>query len=168
MVPLCKKSSLGLASAFLLLAVAGAFSQSLPTVKDWTGMTAAERLEWNNLKAAWNPDSMSPETRSAAEQLNQDALAALAAGDHAASAKHLNHALAVLRRQDWTPARARNAALTAELDRTVVGPGEPVKIHLGQSFALDEGLKGPVKIVVSLQEATTAGSRPPPPPPRER
>ena len=56
--------------------VAGAFSQSLPTVKDWAGMTPAERTVWGNLKAAWNVDSMSPEIRSQVEQLNKTALAA--------------------------------------------------------------------------------------------
>jgi predicted esterase len=159
MVPHIVKSTLRLTAACLLL-VAGAFCQSLPTVKDWAAMAPAERLAWGNLKAAWNVDSMSPETRSAAEQLDKAALAAVAAGDHAASLKNVSHALLAIRGQEWTPLRAFNAALTVELDRAVAGPGETVKVRLGQSFALDETLKGSLKVTISLQEAATAGSRP--------
>jgi predicted esterase len=137
--------------------VAGAFSQSLPTVKDWAGMTPAEKLVWGNFKVAWSGDSIRPEIRSQVEQLNQAALAAVAAGDRMASVKNVSHALTLLRGQDWTPQRAFSAAMTVDLDRAVVGPGENVKIHLGQTFALDEKL-GALKVAISLQEGS-AGLR---------
>jgi len=137
--------------------VAGAFSQSLPTVKDWAGMTPAERTVWGNLKAAWNTDSMSPEIRSQVEQLNKAALAAIVAGDHGASVKNVSHALTLLRGQEWTPQRAFAAAMTVDLDRAVVGPGEALKIHLGQSFAPDERLTGAIKVAVSLQDIGSRG-----------
>jgi acetyl esterase/lipase len=136
--------------------VAGAFSQSLPTVKDWAGMTPAEKLVWGNFKVAWNGESMSPEIRSQVEQLNKAALAAVAAGDHMASVKNVSHALTLLRGQDWTPQRAFSAAMTVDLDRAVVAPGENVKIHLGQAFALDEKLPGAIKVAVALQESRTS------------
>ena len=157
MVPLTAKSTFRFPSALLLM-VAGAFSQSLPTVKDWAGMTPAEKQEWSNLKVAWDAGSTTPEIRSQVEQLNKAALAAVAAGDHAASVKNASHAVTLLRGQDWTPQRAFSAALTVSLDPAVVGPGETVKIHLGQSFALDDKLAGATKVTVSLQEA---GSRSP-------
>jgi pimeloyl-ACP methyl ester carboxylesterase len=158
MVPPTMNLTWRLTSA-LLLVVAGAFSQSLPTVKDWAGMASSERLVWANLKASWNVESLSPEMRSEVEQLNKAALAAVASGDHAASVKHLSHAITIMRGQEWTPQRAFAAAFTADLDRAVAGPGDVVKIHLGQSFPLDEKLKGAMKITASLQEAATAGSR---------
>jgi predicted esterase len=138
--------------------VAGAFSQSLPTVKDWAGMNSAEKLVWGNFKVAWNGDSMRPEIRSQVEQLNQAALAAVAAGDHMASVKNVSHALALLHGQDWTPQRAFTAAMTVDLDRAIVGPGEIVKIHLGQTFELDQKLAGAMKVAISLQEGS-AGLR---------
>jgi predicted esterase len=136
--------------------VAGAFSQSLPTVKDWAGMNPAEKQVWGNFKAAWNGDSMSPEIRSQVEKLNQAALAAAMSGDHMTSLKNLSHALTLLRGRDWTPQTAFSAAMTVDLDRAVVGPGETVKVHLGQAFALDEKLTGAIKVLVSLQPGSSA------------
>ena len=137
--------------------VAGAFSQSLPTVKDWAGMTPAEKTVWVNLKVAWNSDSARPEIRSQVEQLNKAAVAALADGDRMASVKNVSHAITLLRGQDWTAQRAFTAALTVDLDRATVGPGEAVKVRLGQSFALDEKLPGTMKVAVSLQEGGARG-----------
>ncbi len=121
-------------------------------------MNSAEKLVWGNFKVAWNGDSMRPEIRSQVEQLNQAALAAVAAGDHMASVKNVSHALALLHGQDWTPQRAFTAAMTVDLDRAIVGPGEIVKIHLGQTFELDQKLAGAMKVAISLQEGS-AGLR---------
>jgi len=157
MVLLAWKSVFRLPSALLLMVV-GAFSQSLPTEKDWAGMNPAEKLVWSNLKVAWNGSSVGPEIRAQVEKLNQAALAAVAAGDRMACVKNESHAIALLHGQDWTAQRAFAAAMTVDLDHAVVAPGDPVKIHLGHSFALDEKMTGSLKVAVSLQEGS-AGLR---------
>lgn len=97
-----------------------------------------------------NTAQMRTETRAEVEQLQKQARAAAAAGDHAAAMKHLLHGIVLMRGQRWTSLRALEAGLTVKLDRAVVEPGQPAEVRVGQIFALDQEPEGTLAATVSL------------------
>ena len=76
------------------------------------------------------------------ERLSELAKQANAAGRYGEALKHMYHGMALMRGQAWTPARSLAAALTLKLDHTLLEPGAPFTIRVGQLYALDEKLEG--------------------------
>ncbi len=56
--------------------------------------------------------------------------------------RHFNHAIALMRGQQWTPARALGVAIQMKSDRVIADPGDSLKLKVTQIFALEELLKG--------------------------
>jgi predicted esterase len=92
-------------------------------------------VQYNTLK---NSTKMSDEMRTEVAQLEKMAQEANTARRYGDAIKHLSHASAVLRGQQWTPVRALTTALTMKPNRAVVEPAENVQLQLGQIFSMDE------------------------------
>ncbi|MGA9770819.1 MAG: prolyl oligopeptidase family serine peptidase [Blastocatellia bacterium] len=89
-----------------------------------------------------NSVEMTPEKRAEVDNLGKLATEANAAGKYGDALKHLYHAIALMRKTEWTPARALASALTVKLDRAMLEPGQAVDVRLGQIYSLDEKLEG--------------------------
>src|SRR5258708_31075559 len=81
---------------------------------------------------------LTPEARAEVDQLEKLARAANTEAKYGEALKHLYHAMALMRGNEWTPARALSAAVTVKLDRQMLDPGETVSLKVGQIFSLDE------------------------------
>jgi predicted esterase len=62
------------------------------------------------------------------------------------------HAMAVIRKQPWTPARALSSALQFKADKVVLEPGSLLKLQLSQSFQLEEPLASPLSGSLTLDK----------------
>jgi predicted esterase len=102
-----------------------------------------------------NSVSLSAEKKTEVDQLESLAKAANAAGKYGDALKHLYHAMAIMRGNQWTPARALSSALTMKFDRAMLEPGQTVEVKFGQIYALDEKLAG--KFAGSLTLMKMAG-----------
>jgi predicted esterase len=60
------------------------------------------------------------------------------AKNYAISYRDYQHALTLLRGEQWTPAKAWNIAVTLKPDHSVVEPGQQVNLRMAQSFELDK------------------------------
>ncbi|HZN12550.1 MAG TPA: prolyl oligopeptidase family serine peptidase [Blastocatellia bacterium] len=105
-----------------------------------------------------NSVKLDEEQRLRVEALEAKAREATAAGRHGDALRHYSHAMAILRNQPWTPARALGAALQIKPDRVVVDPGDRVELRLTQIFALEEPLAG--KLAGSLALVPLKDGRP--------
>src|SRR6185295_11105672 len=74
------------------------------------------------------------------------------AGKYGEALKHFYHAIALMRGDEWTPARALSSALTIKLDRTMLEPGQPVEVRLGQIYSLDEQPDGKLAGAIALMK----------------
>src|SRR5262249_51929249 len=74
--------------------------------------------------------------------------------------KHLYHGMALMRGQPWNPARALSSALTLKLDKTILEPGQTVRLHIGQLFQLDEKLEANLSGRISLLNASIEDKAP--------
>lgn len=99
---------------------------------------------------AKNSATLTDERRAEAARLERLAQEANAARRYGDAIKYLTQAMAVVRDQPWTWARALTAALTVKPDRALVEPAETVRLHLGQIFALDEKPQTPLVATVEL------------------
>jgi predicted esterase len=91
-------------------------------------------------------------TRQQVEALEAKARAANGAQKYGEAIKHFSHAMALLRKQPWTPARALNTALQVKLERLIFDPGDTARLKLTQTFALDEPLPGKVTLTLALAQ----------------
>lgn len=110
---------------------------------------------YNTLK---NTRQMSAELRAEVERLGKLAAEATAAKNYGEALKHYFHAMALMRDEKWTPARALSSALTLKLDRALLEPGQAFKLKIGQAFALDQKPDG--KLSGSIALAKPAGGDP--------
>lgn len=72
---------------------------------------------------------------------------------YGAAFKHYSHAIALLRNQAWTPARALSAALQVKAEKLIFDPNETARLTLTQLFALDEPLAGKLNGTLALTAA---------------
>src|SRR6185436_20072176 len=111
-----------------------------------------------------NTVTMSPEKKAEVDRLEALARAANAANKYGDALKHLYHAMALMRGNDWTPANALTSALTIKVDRVVLEPGKSVTIRLAQMYMLDEPLQGKlsgeIEIVRADQPTQVKASKP--------
>ncbi len=56
--------------------------------------------------------------------------------------RNLNQGIALMRGQEWTPARALGIAMQLKSDRVIADPGDNLKLKITQLFTLEEPLKG--------------------------
>jgi len=93
---------------------------------------------------------LTPEARAEVDRLEAMARAANTEGKYGDALKHLYHAMALMRGNEWTPARALGTAVTVKLDRQMLDPGETVSLKVGQLFSLDERLTAKMAASISL------------------
>jgi predicted esterase len=93
---------------------------------------------------------LTPEIRAEVDQLEKLARAANTEARYGDALKHLYHAMALMRGNEWTPARALGTAVTLKLDRQILDPGETVSLKVGQLFSLDEKLTSKLTAKVAL------------------
>lgn len=93
---------------------------------------------------------LTPEARAEVDRLEQMARAANSEGKFGDALKHLYHAMALMRGNEWTPARALGAAVTVKLDRQMLDPGETVSLRVGQLFSLDQKPDGKLAASITL------------------
>ena len=91
-------------------------------------------------------------TRATVSELEKKAQAANTAQKYGDAVKYLSHGMALLRKQPWTPTTALNTALQVNFERLIYDPGDPVRLKLTQSFALDEPLSGKVALSLTLAQ----------------
>jgi predicted esterase len=97
---------------------------------------------------------MTPEKRAEVDRLGELARQANVAGKYGEALKRYYHAIAILRGMEWTPARAFSSALTLKMDQTMLEPGQPVRLKLGQIFSLDQKLEGKLTGSIALMKMT--------------
>lgn len=102
---------------------------------------------YNTLK---NTRQMTAELRAEVERLGKLAAEATAAKNYGEALKRYFQAMALMRDEKWTPARALSSALTLKLDRTILEPGQAFKLKLGQLFALDQKPEGKLSGSIAL------------------
>jgi predicted esterase len=107
-----------------------------------------------------NTVNMSSETRAEVDRLSKLATEANAARRYDEALRHLYHGIALMRGQQWTPARALSSALTIKLDKTIVEPAQTVRLRIGQLFQLDEKLDGTVSGRILLFDASANDKAP--------
>lgn len=100
-----------------------------------------------------NTVTMTPEKKAEVDRLEALARAANAASKYGDALKHLYHAMALMRGNDWTPANALTSALTLKLSSVVLEPGKSVTIRLTQMYALDEPLQGKLNGAIQIVSA---------------
>ena len=93
---------------------------------------------------------LTPETRAEVDRLEQMARAANGESKFGDALKHLYHAMALMRGNEWTPARALGTAVTVKLDQQMLDPGETVSLKVGQLFSLDEKPAGKLAASITL------------------
>src|ERR1700675_1058466 len=93
---------------------------------------------------------LTPEARAEVDRLEQMARAAHGEGKFGEALKHLYHAMALVRGNEWAPARALGTAMTVKLDRQMLDPGETVSLRVGQLFSLDERPAGKLAALITL------------------
>jgi predicted esterase len=111
----------------------------------------ATSVAFNTLK---NSTTLTDEQRAEVDRLAAMARASNTAGRYGEALKNLMHGMAVIRGTPWTSTTALGAALTMKLDRVVLEPASPVKVTLGQLFALDQPVEGKLTGAVSLLPMT--------------
>ncbi len=95
-----------------------------------------------------NTAKLTPSQGEEVDKLTAAAVKSSAAKEYADAYRDLQHAIALMRGGDWTPAKAWALALTLKPNHSVLEPGQSVSLTLGQSFALDHPLtKNPLATV---------------------
>lgn len=97
-----------------------------------------------------NRVTMSDEKRQEVEALEARARKANEEKQYGEAVKHMQHGIALMRNQPWTPLIALNTALQVKMDRRVFDPGEAARVRISQTFALDEPVKGKLKVALAL------------------
>lgn len=128
---------------------------TLALVATATGQDAGQVLRvsvgYNTLK---NSTKLSEEKKAEVDRLGKMASAASAAGKHGEALKHYFHAMAIMRGNERTAARALSSALTIKASRVVLEPLQSIQIKLGQLFALDDKVSPTATLRISLQSRT--------------
>jgi predicted esterase len=93
---------------------------------------------------------LTPEARAEVDRLEAMARAANTEGKYGDALKHLYHAMALMRGNEWTAANALAPSLTVKLERQMLDPGETVSLKVGQIFSLDETLTGKLTARIAL------------------
>jgi len=93
---------------------------------------------------------LNPEAKAEVDRLEKLARAANTDGKYGEALKHLYHAMALMRGNEWTPARALGTAVTLKLDRQMLDPGDTVSLKVGQIFSLDEKLTSKPTVKIAL------------------
>jgi predicted esterase len=105
-----------------------------------------------------NTAQMDEATRQKVAELEKKAQQANMAQQYGEALKHLAHGIALMRKQPWTPMHALSTALQVKAERLIYDPGEPARLKLSQTFALDEPLPG--KLTLALTLAQTNDGKP--------
>lgn len=99
-----------------------------------------------------NSVQMDDATKQTVAELEKKAQAANGAQKYGEAIKHLNHGMALMRKQEWTPRRAFETALQVKLDKLVYDPGDIARVRLTQIYALDEPLPGKLTVTLGLAQ----------------
>ncbi|HZS09828.1 MAG TPA: prolyl oligopeptidase family serine peptidase [Blastocatellia bacterium] len=111
---------------------------------------------FNTLK---NSVTLSDDQKKEVARLENLARAANQAGRYGEAMGHMYHAMAVMRNQPWTPARALGTALQLKSDRVILDPGDVIHLKVTQLFALEEPLAGKLTPTVTIAPAKSKDPR---------
>ncbi len=103
-----------------------------------------------------NTATMSDQTKAEVDRLQRLAQEANAGKRYGDALKHMYRGMALMRGEEWTPAKAFAASLTVKVERAMLEPSQPVSVHIGQLFQLDEKVSGNVSGGIALKADETA------------
>ena len=141
------RTSIRSAVRFCVLALTTSALLSLPLFAQDAGQVLQLSVGFRTIK---NRTPMSDDKRKEVEALEAKARKANDEKQFGEAYKHMQHGIALMRNQPWTPMAALNSALQLKLDRRVFDPGEVARVKVSQMFALDEAVKGKLKLTVAL------------------
>jgi predicted esterase len=97
-----------------------------------------------------NRMQMSDEKRQEVEALEAKARKANEEKQYGEAIKHMQHGIALMRNQAWTPLAALATATQAKLGDVIFDPGDTAKLALTQIFKLDEPVAGKLNGTLSI------------------
>jgi len=95
-----------------------------------------------NYRTLKNTTQLDNQLRQELESIERQARAASQSRRYGDAMGHYHHAMALLRGQAWTPARALETALQLKTDRVVYDPGDVLRVQITQIFALENPMTG--------------------------
>ncbi len=111
----------------------------LPALAQDAAQVLRLSVGFNTLK---NSVQMNDEKKQQVTDLEAKARAANSEKRFGDAIRNLNQGIALMRGQQWTPARALGVAMQMKSDRVIADPGDSLKLKVTQIFALEEPLKG--------------------------
>jgi poly(3-hydroxybutyrate) depolymerase len=142
----------------LMLLTAAAFAQQSAIPQADAARVLALNVGYGTAKATALP-SLSADQKAATDTLEAAARAANAKGQYGEAMKNLHHAQAVVAGAKWTPLRQLNSSLIARLDHALPEPGQTVTIRVGQWYAPDDKVTGPLTATITVQQGLGLGGR---------
>ena len=118
------------------------------------GQTTQERLirSFIELTRLKNTVEAKPEARAEVARLEQDGFRASIGAEQALALRNVQHAIAVLRGEAWTPLRALGAGLTVTARPALLEPGRKFELAVGQAFPLEKQPEGKLRATVVFLE----------------
>src|SRR5580765_5167093 len=101
-----------------------------------------------------NSATLDDSQRQEVARLEESARAASSDKKYGEALRSYHHAMAVIRKQPWTPARALSAGLQVKFDKVILEPAGSGKLQLTQSFPLEEPLTAPLTGSLALEKAS--------------
>lgn len=139
----CVKKLRFVVALFLLLSVGSVLAQDASQVLRLS-------VGFNTLK---NTVPMSDEQKKQLADIEAKAQKANGEKRYADALRYLNQGMALMRGQQWTPARALGTALQLKASRVIADPGDAVNLTLTQAFTLEEPLAGKLSGTVTIAPA---------------
>lgn len=122
----------------------------LPALAQDSSQVLRLSVGFNTLK---NSAPMNDEKKKQIAEIEAKAQAANREKRYGDAMRHLTHGITLMRGMTWTPARALTAALQVKTDRVIADPGDVVKLHVTQLFALEEPLVGKLRGQLTIAPA---------------
>lgn len=123
------------------------FCLSIVSLAQDAGQVLRLSVGYRTLK---NSLPLTEEKRQAIEALEAKARDANNDKKYGEAFKHYSHAIALMRNQAWTPARALGAALQVKAEKLIFDPNETARLTLTQLYTLDEPLAGKLNGALAL------------------
>ena len=101
-----------------------------------------------------NSATLDDSQRQEVARLEESARAASSDKKYGEALRSYHHAMAVIRKQPWTPARALSAGLQVKFEKVILEPAGSVKLQLTQGFPLEEPLAAQLTGLLALEKAS--------------
>ncbi|MEP7340764.1 MAG: prolyl oligopeptidase family serine peptidase [Acidobacteriota bacterium] len=141
------RTSIRSAARFCALALITSALFSLSTFAQDASQVLQLSVGFRTLK---NRAPMSDEKRQQVEALEAKARKANEEKQYGEAVKYMQHGIALMRNQPWTPVVALTTATQARLKEAIFDPGDTAKLTLTQIFKLDEPVAGKLNGALSI------------------